>query len=54
MAELKVGDSLPDGVTFTYVPYSPAHADITACGMLTTYNASKGMQNLDITFNLLA
>lgn len=54
MAELKVGDNIPDGVTFTYVPYSPEHADITACGIATSYNASKGMHNLDIAFNLLA
>jgi alkyl hydroperoxide reductase 1 len=42
MSELKVGDKLPDGVTFTYVPYTPENTDITACGIPTNYNASKG------------
>jgi hypothetical protein len=42
MAELKVGDSLPSGVTFSYVPYTPETGDITSCGIPITYDASKG------------
>jgi hypothetical protein len=42
MAELKVGDSFPSGVTFSYVPYTPENGDITACGIPINYDASKG------------
>ncbi|RDW82293.1 putative peroxisomal membrane protein [Coleophoma cylindrospora] len=41
MVELKVGDSFPEGVTFTYVPYTEDKGDITACGIPISYNASK-------------
>ena len=44
MAELKVGDSLPNGVTFSYVPYTPENGDITSCGIPINYDASKGSQ----------
>lgn len=44
MAELKVGDSLPSGVTFSYVPYTPENGEITSCGIPVTYDASKGMR----------
>jgi hypothetical protein len=44
MAELKVGDSLPSGVTFSYVPYTPENGDITSCGIPINYDASKGSQ----------
>ncbi|KAL3426565.1 peroxisomal matrix protein [Phlyctema vagabunda] len=40
-AELKVGDSLPSGTTFTYVPYTPENGDITSCGIPISYDASK-------------
>jgi len=41
MPELKVGDSFPDGVVFSYVPYTEEKGDITACGIPQNYNASK-------------
>lgn len=41
MPELKVGDSFPSGVKFTYVPYTPENGDITVCGMPIQYDASK-------------
>ncbi|CAL3964320.1 hypothetical protein PZA11_001707 [Diplocarpon coronariae] len=41
MAELKLGDSLPAGVSFSYVPYTPENGDITSCGMPINYDASK-------------
>ena len=43
MSELKVGDSFPSGVTFSYVPYTPENGDITSCGMPVNFDASKGM-----------
>jgi alkyl hydroperoxide reductase 1 len=39
---LKVGDSLPSGVTFSYIPYTPEKDDITSCGIPVNYDASKG------------
>jgi hypothetical protein len=42
MSALKVGDSFPEGVVFSYVPYTPETADITACGIPINYDASKG------------
>lgn len=42
MPELKVGDSFPEGITFTYIPYTPANGDIKSCGIPIQYNASKG------------
>lgn len=42
MPEVKVGDVLPAGTTFSYVPYTPESGDITACGIPITYDASKG------------
>ncbi|KAJ9145575.1 Redoxin [Coniochaeta hoffmannii] len=41
MPELKAGDSFPEGVSFTYVPYTPEQADIIACGIGIKYDASK-------------
>jgi hypothetical protein len=43
MSALKVGDSFPEGVVFSYVPYTPETSDITACGIPINYDASKGM-----------
>ncbi|RFU32631.1 hypothetical protein B7463_g3708, partial [Scytalidium lignicola] len=40
-AELKLGDALPSDVSFTYIPYVPESADITACGIPIKYDASK-------------
>ena len=45
MAELKVGDSFPSGVTFSYVPYTPENGDITSCGIPINYDASKGLSS---------
>ncbi|KAI9056212.1 hypothetical protein LZ554_001140 [Drepanopeziza brunnea f. sp. 'monogermtubi'] len=45
MAELKLGDSLPADVKFSYVPYTPENGDITSCGIPTTYDASKEWAN---------
>ncbi|KAH6661959.1 peroxisomal matrix protein [Halenospora varia] len=41
LSTLKVGDSFPAGVTFSYVPYTPENSDITSCGIPTNYDASK-------------
>ncbi|MCJ1409670.1 hypothetical protein MMC19_003752 [Ptychographa xylographoides] len=41
MSAPKIGDSFPDGVTFTYVPYTPEKEEITSCGIPIPYNASK-------------
>jgi alkyl hydroperoxide reductase 1 len=43
MTELKAGDSFPEGVKFSYVPYTKESGDITACGIPINYDASKGM-----------
>jgi hypothetical protein len=43
MADIKVGDNLPEGVTFSYVPYTEDKGDITACGIPINYNAGKGI-----------
>jgi len=40
---LKVGDSIPAGTVFSYVPYTPETGDITACGIPINYDASKGV-----------
>ncbi|KAJ9216628.1 hypothetical protein DTO166G4_1844 [Paecilomyces variotii] len=41
MSQLKVGDKFPDGVTFTYIPYSQDRLEINACGVPIKYDASK-------------
>ncbi|MCJ1363724.1 Peroxiredoxin Asp f3 [Acarospora aff. strigata] len=41
MTALKPGDSFPDGVVFSYVPYTEDKDDITSCGIPQNYNASK-------------
>lgn len=43
MSELKVGDSFPEDVKFSYVPYTSEKGDITACGMPVNFDASKGV-----------
>lgn len=42
MPALKAGDAFPQGVTFSYIAPSPENAEITACGIPTKYDASKG------------
>ncbi|KAE9380068.1 allergen Asp F3 [Stipitochalara longipes BDJ] len=44
MASLKVGDSLPSDVVFSYVPYQEG-SEITACGIPINYDASKEWAN---------
>ncbi|TGO28565.1 hypothetical protein BPAE_0026g00550 [Botrytis paeoniae] len=44
-ATLKLGDSLPEGVKFGWIPPTPENADIKACGMPIIYNASKEWAN---------
>jgi len=41
MPELKAGDSFPEGIVFSYVPYTPDTSAITSCGIPVNYNASK-------------
>ncbi|KAI9870940.1 MAG: Peroxiredoxin Asp f3 [Pleopsidium flavum] len=41
MSALKAGDKFPDGVVFTYVPYTEDKGEVTACGTPQNYNASK-------------
>ncbi|KAL1995567.1 hypothetical protein VTN49DRAFT_1754 [Thermomyces lanuginosus] len=38
---LKPGDSFPNDVVFSYIPYTEEKSDITACGVPIQYNASK-------------
>ncbi|KAI4215579.1 MAG: hypothetical protein LQ351_002048 [Letrouitia transgressa] len=38
---LKAGDKFPDGVEFTWVPYTEEKESITSCGVPQSYNASK-------------
>ncbi|KAI4111866.1 MAG: hypothetical protein L6R36_007937 [Xanthoria steineri] len=42
---LKAGDSFPDGVKFTYVPYTPEKEAITSCGVPQQFNASQEFAN---------
>jgi alkyl hydroperoxide reductase 1 len=43
MASLKAGDSFPEGVVFSYIPYTEEKGDITSCGIPVNYDASKGL-----------
>lgn len=45
----QVGDSFPENVSFSYVPYTEEKAGITACGIPVTYDASKGKSCPSIT-----
>jgi len=53
MAELKVGDSIPEGVKFSYIPYTPEAAEVTACGIPINYDATKG-ESPDFTLSQAA
>lgn len=48
MSELKVGDSFPEGVVFTYVPPAPETKEVTQCGIPVKYDASKEFKNKKI------
>ncbi|KAL6866446.1 peroxiredoxin type-2 [Amphichorda felina] len=41
MSELKVGDSFPEGIAFSYVPPTPENSDITSCGIPQKFDASE-------------
>ncbi|MCJ1228807.1 hypothetical protein MMC12_005470 [Toensbergia leucococca] len=41
MSGLKAGDSFPEGVVFSYVPYTEEKSSITSCGFPQNYDASK-------------
>ena len=43
MPELKAGDAFPEGVTFSYIPFTPEIGSFEACGIPQNYNASAGM-----------
>ena len=53
MAELKVGDSFPAGVVFSYIPYTPEAGEITSCGIPINYDASKGLTASRISSEIL-
>ncbi|KAI4126147.1 MAG: hypothetical protein LQ338_003887 [Usnochroma carphineum] len=38
---IKAGDKFPEGVEFSYIPYTAEHEAITSCGMPQKYEASK-------------
>jgi alkyl hydroperoxide reductase 1 len=42
MATLKKGDDFPEGVNFSYIPYTPEKSGINTCGIVSNYEASKG------------
>lgn len=42
MPALKAGDAFPQGVTFSYIAPTPETSEVTACGIPTKYDASKG------------
>lgn len=42
MPALKAGDSFPQGVAFSYIAPTPETSEVTACGIPTKYDASKG------------
>ena len=46
MATLAVGDSFPEGVTFSCIPYAEDKEGISTCGVPVTYDASKGVFSL--------
>jgi alkyl hydroperoxide reductase 1 len=50
MASLKVGDSLPSDVVFSYIPYTEESSEITACGIPINYNASKGTWSSPVSY----
>lgn len=43
MPELKVGDTFPEGVTFSFIELSPETSDITSCGIPQKYDVAQGM-----------
>lgn len=42
MPELKSGDAFPEGVKFSYIPYTPEIEDVKVCGLPQNYDASQG------------
>ncbi|PKS09426.1 hypothetical protein jhhlp_004041 [Lomentospora prolificans] len=45
MPELKAGDAFPQGVSFSYIPYTPEIQDVKVCGLPQNYDASKELAN---------
>lgn len=43
MSALKVGDSFPQDVSFTWIAPSPENSEFSACGIPQKYNASESM-----------
>ncbi|KAK5083003.1 peroxiredoxin type-2 [Lithohypha guttulata] len=41
MANLKEGDTFPEGVEFSYIPYTPETSSPTSCGIPITLKASQ-------------
>ncbi|KFA64046.1 hypothetical protein S40285_04225 [Stachybotrys chlorohalonatus IBT 40285] len=41
MPELKVGDTFPEGVTFSFIELSPETSDITSCGIPQKYDVAQ-------------
>lgn len=41
MSALKPGDNFPSDAVFSYIPWTEESADLAACGMPISYNASK-------------
>lgn len=50
MTELKVGDSFPSDVVFSYIPHTSESGGITSAGSPIEYNASKGTISLSLPF----
>lgn len=42
MTALKPGDTFPEDVKFSYIPYTPEIDAVTSCGIPQPYDASKG------------
>lgn len=54
MAGLKVGDTFPDDVEFSYVPWSPETASAEACGIPIQYKASQEFKDKVLPHLLLS
>ncbi|KOS18205.1 putative peroxiredoxin [Escovopsis weberi] len=45
MSALKVNDSFPEDVSFSYIPVTPETIEVTSCGIPQTFEASKEFKN---------
>jgi alkyl hydroperoxide reductase 1 len=48
MTTLTTGSAFPQGVTFTYI-HPTGSLDLTACGLPTKYDASKGKLSINLS-----